>query len=117
MRGPHQATLWHNSLLSLVLLAANVGAPFRSADLVRHFLASPLRTASAAPIVRVRAVSSAGVTQGFRAVVGVAKGGPDAAAPGARLHPSAALWRSLSDVLPARQVGPPVARQNPPLRC
>ena len=46
-----------------------------------HLLASLPQTASAASIVRVRAVSPAGVTLGFRAVVGLAKGGPDEAAP------------------------------------
>ena len=117
MRGPHQATLWHHSLLSLVLLAANVGAPFRSSDLARHLLASLPPTASAPSIVRVRAVTPAGVTSGFRAVVGLAKGGPDEAAPGVCLHPSSARRRPPTDALPARHVGPPTARQNPPLRC
>ena len=57
MRGPHQATLWPHFFLSLVLLAANVGAPFRSSDLARHLLVSLPQTASAAAIVRVRAVT------------------------------------------------------------
>ena len=117
MRGPHQANLWPHSLLCLVLLAGNVGAPFRTSDMGRNLLASLPRTASVATIVRVRAVSSAGMTHGFRAVIGLAKGGPDDVARGERLHPSSALRRSSADALPTRHVGPPVARRNPPLRC
>jgi hypothetical protein len=116
MRGSHPATLRSHSLLSLVLLVANVGAPFRTCDLGRAFLAQASQTAAhVAPIVRVRAVSAAGVTHGFRAVVGLTKGGPDGAVPGARLHPCA--LRPSADRLATRHLGLPVFRPNPPLRC
>ena len=117
MRGSHQVTPWTGSLLSLVLLVANVGAPFRVSDLGRTLLGSVPQNACAGPIVRVRVVSASGLTHGFRAIIGLARGGPDNEEPAASPHPSLALRSSPAAILPARPVDRALSRPQPPLRC
>ena len=112
-----RAILWTHPLVSLLLLAANLGAPFNTADQGRVFLGGLAHAAPAQPIVRVRSVSPCGMTQGYRAVVGLVKGG--AAGPASR--PPAA-WRQLpppADAIAARPavVATSIPRMSPPLRC
>jgi len=117
MRGSHPARLWSRSVLSLVLLVANVGAPFHMSDMGRLLLASLPQPAYAAPVVRVRAVTTAGVTHGFCAVIGLIKCGPGRAEPGASPNLSLALRTSPAHVLSGRHVDRPASRPHIPLRC
>ncbi len=112
-----RAILWSHSVLSLLLLAANVGAPFNSVNEGRVFLGSVTRTSQAQPVIRVRVVTSSGVSQGYRAVVGFAKAGPDEVkrhylSRSSQLPPPA-------DDAPAGSAGPAIsiAWMNSPLRC
>jgi hypothetical protein len=111
-----RANLGLRGILSLLILTTNVVAPFSTSSLVRVFLGSVLPNVASSPIVRVRAVSHGGVTQGFRAVVGLANGGQDGSAP----QPKSRTTSTFS--LPERphrlhSLGFGLTRPTPPLRC
>lgn len=75
MRGLVRPGAWFRSVLSAVLLAANVAAPFRAED-VDPLVLSGFgfhRHAATAPMSRVRFVAQDDATEGFRAVVGLAR--------------------------------------------
>ncbi|MHC5544597.1 hypothetical protein ACYOEI_40720, partial [Singulisphaera rosea] len=74
MRRPYRTTIGCRLILSLVLLTANVGAPFRTSTLGRAFL-DDMRQQHVATrsIVRVRAISPPGASVGHRVVVGLSK--------------------------------------------
>jgi hypothetical protein len=117
MLGLLRFTFWSRCVLSLLLLAANIGAPFRMATTGRVLLESLRQNPATGLVVRVRSVSPSGVSQGFRAVVGLATGDPDEADPGANSHVFSAFLPSLTDPLPHRPGAGPIARPNPFLRC
>lgn len=98
MRGGFWSKAWFRPLFTLVLLTANVAAPFRTDSLVRVILSGPWQRVGSAPVVRVRAVTPGGLFQGFRAVVGLTRRGGDTA-PGAGSTPVTLLSR-----IPPRRV-------------
>ena len=105
--------------LSLILLAASVAAPFRTHAFGRTLLfGSGQGFAHATAVIRVRAVAGGGFAQGFRAVVGVSKGG--AGGPAAKLPARTYRSRPSSSVAsthPSHQSACLNARPHPPLRC
>jgi hypothetical protein len=105
-------------LLSLLLLAASVGAPFRTNTSRRTVLfASHLGPARSAA-VRVPALTDGGIFRGFRAIVGVA-GDESADAIAGHEHPHN-LWTHLSAPASAAPLScnhRGTAQLNPPLRC
>jgi hypothetical protein len=117
MRGSSRRDFWSHTILSLILLAANIGAPFRSSTAGLAILLDHRQNVATGSVIRVRAVSSVGVSQGFRAVVGLAKGGPDTADLGAKSQAFSAFFPSSTDTLPFRQGVRPIAQPSPPLRC
>jgi hypothetical protein len=116
MRGLFRLNAWSTLVLSLVLLAANVGAPFRT-SLGRTFLDGPSQDFAASGRLRVRVITGAGITCGFRAVVGISGGSPDApdSAAGSRPYPAFSL--RLAAAFSPRQPHPPAVRPVCPLRC
>lgn len=94
MRGSRQTKFWSHFLLALALLAANVAAPFHASVLGRTLLENLPQSVLTCPVTRVRAVSSVALTQGFHAVVGLAKPrcrvqrGPGRAIPLSAPHPT-----------------------------
>lgn len=73
MRGLVRPGAWFRSVLSAVLLAANVAAPFRTEDATPLVLEGFHRHAARAPVARVRFVAQSDAAEGFRAVVGLAR--------------------------------------------
>lgn len=109
----------HNTLrafLSLILLIANVAAPFRAPN-GRSLLRCPRQSDTTRSVARVRIVTHPGALNGFRAVAGFAKGKLEGTPP---LHtygqfsrlphssPTAAHFSCLNQV----ETSP-----LPPLRC
>jgi hypothetical protein len=117
MPGSLRNTFWSRCILSLILLAANVGAPFRTSALGRVFLESQRPNPAAGSMVRVRAVSPGGASQGYRAVVGLARGGSDKSDSGANSRAFSGFLRSSIETLPHRHDDRPIARPHPILRC
>ena len=119
MRMPGRPGAWFRLVLSLVLLAANVAAPFRSGKLDRVMLNGPWRHVATSPVVRVRVMAQVAASQGFRAVVGFVSGGRDEAS-GAS-GPRSALFASVHHVptypVPPHQRGRALALLHSPLRC
>jgi hypothetical protein len=68
-------------------------------------------------VVRVRTLSPAGATQGFRAVVGMSGSGRDTADLGSRSSSCSAFLPAPADAHPDRQVRAPGTPPQPPLRC
>jgi hypothetical protein len=108
---------WSGFVLSLILLAANVGAPFRTSTLGRTFLDVECVDPTPGAQVRVRAITHAEVALGFRAVVGISGGGPDAMACKASPRPDPAILLLARPALAFRQARPPAERPACPLRC
>jgi hypothetical protein len=109
--------IWSSLVLSLILFATNVGAPFRTA-LGRTFLDGPSQQAfPESPVVRVRAIPSAGVASGFRVVVGLSGDDTDALDSETGTRPYPALLPRPAAASPPRQASPPAARPVRPLRC
>ncbi len=103
-------------LLSLILLTANIGAPFLTSDVGRAFLDNLGQHVPAHSVARVRVVAHAGSTHGFRAVVGLAKGeSPEALGP--NVSKFFALIHSPADIPPHRLIELPVLQPIPPQRC
>lgn len=109
---------WIRSLLALIVITANVGAPFRTSAFGRAFLGDLSRSAAShSPVVRVRAISHLGAALGHRAPVGLGKGGADR--PHLRAGEgvlSSFLPRSTA-ASPRQRHERPIPRPNPPLRC
>jgi hypothetical protein len=117
MRGQPHSHFCFRSVFSLILLTANVAAPFRTAALGRVLLTDQSPTVVTRAVVRVRVVTPAGSSQGFRSVVGLAKGGPDKSGPEANPHPLSSFLPVSPETSRRRPADLPFARPNPPLRC
>jgi hypothetical protein len=117
MPGSFRNTFWTRCVLALIVLAANIGAPFRTSALGRVLLESLRQNPATASVVRVRAISSAGASQGFRVVVGLARGGSDETDRAASFHGFSGFLLSLTGTLPLRLDDRPIARPHPFLRC
>jgi hypothetical protein len=117
MRGSLRSKRWVHLLLSLIVLSANVGAPFRSAARGRALLAGLRLNGLSCPVVRLRSTSPVGVNQGFRAVVGLDKGGPGKPDRGSPPRASLTLLPSPGDTPACRHSAPRAPRSNPHLRC
>jgi hypothetical protein len=117
MRSLVRVEFWSHAVLSLVVLTANVGAPFRTSALVRTFLGVPPHDATANAVIRVRVISSTAASLGFRAVVGVAKGGTDKGRLTTNFRLSLTFLPSATGVLPRRHATFAFRPPNPPLRC
>jgi hypothetical protein len=105
-------------LLSLLLLAAGVGAPFRTHMSRRTVLFASHRGPARSAIVRVVALTDGGISRGFRAVVGIA-GGESADARVDHEHPRN-LWTHLSASASAARLSCDhrgTAQWNPRLLC
>lgn len=117
MRRLPRIDLWSQSLLSLIVLTANIGAPFRTSAGGRAFLENLSRHAATCSVIRVRTTSPVGASHGFRAVVGFAKGGPDGPDPERASRPSAPFLQCRTVLQAGRPFDRPIARPSPPLRC
>ena len=117
MHRPVPIKPWSCLALSLILLTANIGAPFRSTALGRTLLSESRNHFAASPVVRVRGVSPIGAALGFRSVVGLGKGGRDAVAPGSTPGPFLTLLSPPTDTPPSLEGDRVIGRRNPPLRC
>src|SRR4051812_28421271 len=91
MRGPSFNNAWSSFVLALILLAANVGAPFRTCALGRTFLDGRSHQVAVGPRIWVRAIAQADVAHGFRAVVGISGDDTDAIDADASSRPYPAL--------------------------
>ncbi len=115
MRGHSYLHFWPRLALALILLAANVCAPFRTSlgrlllDGVGHDIANH-------SVVRVRVVSPSGASCGFRAVVGFGRGEPEGevSAPRPRVH---FAFTFVPPPRPHREGTCSVARPHPFPRC
>jgi hypothetical protein len=111
---------WPRCVLSLILLTANIGAPFRTSGLGRIFPENLRQNLATCFVVgvRVRVVSPSGSALGFRAVVGLARGGgPDEKGTSASPRSFSDILLSLTHPRPSRPGDRPVARPHPFLRC
>jgi hypothetical protein len=102
------------ALIALVLLTANVAAPFRTSAIGRTVLGDVSGSLPTCHTVRVRGYSTFAAVPGFRAITGVAKGGSDDDAAPER-GPS--IWSPLPSPALAVPCQQPAARPSPPLRC
>ena len=102
--------------LALILLIANVAAPFRSPT-GRSLLRCPRQSDMTRSVARVRLVSHAGAFQGFRALVGFAKGNSGEATPTPSAQPFLFLPPSSTVVSQIRLFDLTTAMALPPLRC
>jgi hypothetical protein len=117
MGGSIRKILWSPWVLSLILIAANVGAPFRTSALGRVLLQNLRRNPATSSTVRVRAVSASGASQGYRAIVGLARGGSDELDPAANPRALSGFLRSSTATHSQRHDDRPIARPHPFLRC
>jgi hypothetical protein len=114
------ATLASNShprfLLSLIVLIANTAAPVYTHN-GRTFLDAGGRVLASQSVVRVRIVGHAESLHGFRAPVGLAKGGTEAYLD--LDHPAVlpSLPNSVRCSGPSPAVNQSASRPHPPLRC
>lgn len=108
---------WSRLALSLIVLTANIGAPFRSSALGRIVLNRTGTQTHAGPVVRVRSVSPLGSARGFRSVVGLGDGGGDETYPRPTPSPFPALLPPPTDAHLCIHGDRVMGRQNPPLRC
>ena len=117
MRGSLRNNSWSRYVLSLILLATNIGAPFRTSTLGRVFLQNSGWNAATSTVVRVRVVPPVGSSQGFRVVVGLSGNDPDRADSAANARAFSDVLLSLTDAFPSRHGDRPVVRPHPFLRC
>ena len=117
MRGSRPRNAWSYALLSLILLVANILAPFRTSSLGRMFLETLSHNVANDSVVRVRAVTSVATSVGHRAVVGLARGGRDVADAGTRSNAFLTFLPTPTDASPCQQAARPGTRPTPPLRC
>jgi hypothetical protein len=103
-------------ILSLIVLFANVAAPFRTPT-GRALLRCPRQSDTTRSVARVRVVSHAGAFQGFRAVVGFAKGNPGEAHPSRDSQPRPMIVPSSTFNSQNRLLNLASNLPRPPLRC
>ena len=102
-------------VVSLVLLLASVGAPFRSHALGRTWLSTAPHAGGLHTAIRVHAVSGGGVTCGFRVVAGVVGGGRHGAGARARVHWDVA--EATRTIAPSSVASRAAKLLHLPLRC
>ncbi len=108
---------YSRSILALIIIIANVGAPFRWSAFGRVLLSDLSQPVATHSVVRIRALSQAPSVVGHRAVVGLRKGGPAVVSPLSTLS-SPSAYLAGSTLRFARSSGERlVVRPNPPLRC
>ena len=117
MRGLRRLDIWCRALLALILLVANILAPFRTSSLGRAFLESVCQAVSDHSVVRAPAATPGVMSVGHRAVVGVAREGGGVAESGARSNASPAFLPFPADAFPCRQAARPGLCPTPRLRC
>jgi hypothetical protein len=115
MRGRCCFHYWGCLGLALILLSANVRAPFRT-PLGRLLLSGVNHDVATRSVVRVRVVSPSGASCGFRVVVGLSRGGSegDVSAPRPRVH---FVFTFVPPARPHREGACSVARPHPFPRC
>lgn len=112
MRSDH----WSQTVVALLLLAANIDAPFRSAQ-GRTLLYGTGGQVATSAVGRARGLAPVGGVGGYRAVVGLGKGAPGEAKPGARSATPPHFLPSPAGPLACRPADRPVVRPYSPLRC
>src|SRR4051794_35575084 len=117
MGGSPRSIFWPRLVVMLTLLAANIGAPFRSSDMSRPLLAHLPQGATPGAVIRVRALTSSGVSQGFRVVVGLSGRGQDPSDRGTPSRSPATILPAPTDARPGTPTRPASRTPNPPLRC
>ena len=119
MSGRFRVNGWSSLALSLILVAANVGAPFRTSMLGRTFLDAQRHNFAASTRFVARATAHADVAHGFRAVVGLSDGGDgaDAIDSGANSRPEPPLLLHPHLAFAFRQARLHAALPVCPLRC
>ena len=117
MRRSPESHFWFRFALAVVVLSANVGAPFNTSAFGRTILAGPGRHAATSPVLRVRVTTQAGASHGFRAVVGFSAGGPGVAGVGPNTRPFSAFLPSPIDTPSCPRSPRPPVRASSPLRC
>lgn len=103
-------------VLSLIVLIANVAAPFRTPT-GRSLLRCPRQSDTTRSVARVRVVSHAGAFHGFRAVVGFAKGNSGKAALAQDTRPFPVILPSSTVKSRVRLMDLIGTSPLPPLRC
>jgi len=103
-------------ILSLIVLVANVAAPFRTPT-GRSLLRCPRQSDTTRSLARVRGVSHAGAFHGFRAVVGFAKGNSGEAGPAPEARPRPFVLPSETVQIQDRHIDLTSTLPLPPLRC
>jgi hypothetical protein len=116
MRGQPGSPISVRFILAVMVLTANVGAPFSTSKLGRVFLRSAVKHAAAQSVVRVRVVAQVGSLQGFRAVVGCSGGEPVQREAGPSDRGISPVFSNRLFVQ-SRRLGFTSSRPNPPLRC
>ena len=117
MRGPFSFHLWTRVVFSLILLVANISAPFRRFDASQALANKLPQKVANSPVVRIRAVTPVGASQGFRVVVGIGKGGSDEPVLGLKSDNLSARIASPTGILSDWCIYPSVTRPHPFLRC
>ena len=117
MRGSRGLNAWCSALLSLILLVANILAPFRTSTLGRAFLESVCQTVSDDSVDRVRPVTPVATSVGHRAVVGLAREAGCVAESGTRSQASPVFLPTPTDAFPRPQAARPGVGPTPRLRC
>src|SRR3954454_22118547 len=101
MRRPLESHLWFRAAVAVVVLTANVSAPFSSSGLVRTLLTGPGRHADTSPVHRVRVTTQCGATHGFRAVAAFSGSGPGVVGDGSKSCTIAGFLPSPVDTPPS----------------
>jgi hypothetical protein len=112
---PPAALLVRASVL-LLILTANVAAPFRTAA-GRPVLECLGHGVAPQSVARVRIMAHSGAPGGFRAVVGLAEGGPEPADLRSTERPLNLHVLASLPSQPAPLADPLSAELRPPLRC
>jgi hypothetical protein len=103
-------------VLSLIVLIANVAAPIYTHN-GRTLLEAGNRAIATRSMARVRVVAPAGTIEGFRAPVGLAKGGTEAHRDLDRPAVLRSLPSSVRGFSPSSALNQGAGRPHPPLRC
>lgn len=102
--------------VSLIVLIANVAAPFRTPT-GRSLIRCPRQSDTTRSVARVRVVSHPGAVNGFRAVVGFAKGNSGEAAHSRDTRPVSTIPPSSAPTGNGWLLNPTTSLPLPRLRC
>ena len=116
MSGSRSCYCWFRCLMSLIVLIANVAAPFRTPT-GRSVLRCPRQSDTTRSVARVRIVSHSSAFHGFRAVVGFAKGNSGEATTTPDSRPFPVFLSSARVVNPVQLLDLTDTMLLPPLRC